>query len=171
MMAVAILTGASLFFSPPPALAARAKPGSGSSSAIHKEFRADLIEPGVTPASELGKLLGKPVRVVREPRGREYLFYDLGAGASMDATVAVRGGVVEYLTYLCSDNMGEVKGKFAGEPEVNRKLESGGAGYTSSLSQVLYEGKGRGFVYEPRTKRVRACVAWEPGKKFDEIGR
>lgn len=87
----------------------------------------------------------------------------------MDATVSVRSGVVEYVSYLCNESMSEVRSKFAGEASIVRSIEGGAVGLASSLTQVLYEGKGRGYLFEPRSQRVRACVAWAPGKKFDEL--
>lgn len=130
-------------------------------------FRADLVEPGKTQTTQLKALLGQPVRVVRESPRHEFYFYDLGEGSTMDATLSVRNGVVEYMSYLCSDSIKDVHAKFSGEPSIQRTVSAAGSGYASSLTQVLYEGRGRGYLYEPRSLKIRACMAWEPGHKFE----
>ncbi|MBI3543634.1 MAG: hypothetical protein HY075_10210 [Deltaproteobacteria bacterium] len=150
------------------AWAARARP---EKVPVSKAFRAELVKPGETQSSELAGILGKPYRRVQETAHHEFYFYDLGEGATMDATVSVRSGVVEYVSYLCSESLSDVRQKFAGETAVNRALTTEGAGLTSTLQQVIYEGKGRGYIYEPKTFKVRACIAWAPGKKFDELSQ
>ncbi|MBI3555136.1 MAG: hypothetical protein HY074_02585 [Deltaproteobacteria bacterium] len=138
--------------------------------AIAKVFRADLVEPGKTQLKDLPNLLGKPVRHVQETGHHDFYFYDLGEGASMDATVSVRAGVIEYVSYLCSESLSDIHKRFSGEASTQRSISTGVNGMTSTLTQVVYQSKGRAYVYEPRTYRVRACVAWEPGKKFEELG-
>lgn len=134
-------------------------------------FRPELVKPGTTDAASLAKLLGKPVRVVKDTPNHEYYFFDLDSSSAMDATVSVRKGIVEYITYLCDDSMRDVKGKFGDHPSVTRSVDTGGRGYAAHLTQVLYDSAGKGFLYEPRSLKVKACVAWEPGHKFDELGR
>lgn len=139
--------------------------------AAPKPFHAELIEPGKTTLAALHELVGKPARVLRESPHHEYLFYDLGQGAAMDATVSIRDGVVDYVSYLCDDKMRDVRAKFGTEPSSQRAILSSASGYASSLTQVLFESRGRGYVYEPKTMKVRACMAWEPGRKFEELGK
>ena len=129
-------------------------------------FPADMIEPGKTQSAELQALLGRPRRMVRENH-REIYIYDMGVGSNLDATVSMRAGVVESVTYLCNEKMAEVKNRFASEPASMRSIHSTANG----LAQVLFESRGRGYVYDPKSYRARVCVAWQPGKKFDELGR
>lgn len=136
-----------------------------------REFHPDRIRPGETQSSELRKLLGKPIRVVREGATREYYFYDLGEGSTMDATVSVRGGVVEYVTYLCSESFKEIKSRHSGEQVHTRKVSRRESGYSRVLVEAMYEAKGKAYIYEPKNLKIRACVAWEPGRKFEELGR
>ena len=168
---IAAVSFISLISMATPAYAARGHNEALERTALPKLFHADLVEPGKTQIKDLQNLLGKPVRHIQESAHHEFFFYDLGAGASMDATVSVRAGVVEYVSYLCSESYSDIRKRFNGEASIQRAVSTQSNGLTSALSQVVYEGKGRAYVYEPRSYKVRACVAWEPGKKFDELGR
>lgn len=119
--------------------------------ADYREFPSEKLKPGETQVAELKKLLGAPIRSMREG-SREYYFYDLGDGATMDATVLVKQGVVEYATFLCNDNLKEYRGQ---EREV-QKLEGG-------LQQIMFTKIGKGFVVSARTMKVRACLSFKPG--------
>jgi hypothetical protein len=134
-------------------------------------YRFDAVEPGRTQVGQLRDLLGKPYRRVQESMKHEFYFYDLGDGATMDATVSVRSGVVEYVSWLCNESIAQVKARYAGEQAIQRNVDVSMSGFSGALTQLLFESKGRGFIFEPKTSRIRACVAWEPGKKFDELGK
>ena len=135
------------------------------------EFRAESIVPGETPESKLLVLVGQPMRVRRE-RGRVLYFYDVGLrGASMTATVSVRKGVVEWMTYFCDEPVKEVLSKYEGVKEgtvalsgVDKRSLRGG------LRQLTVDEVGRGFVYSPRAEKVRVCLRWPTGKPFSEVG-
>lgn len=131
-------------------------------------FTPESVKPGQTSDNELRTLLGRPAQVVREGT-REYHFYQLGIGATMDATVALRGGVVEYVTYLCEETLESVKLKFKDEQSVTTGVRGQGAGLSGGLSQLTFPAQGKGFLYKPKSRKVKACVAWVPGRKFDEI--
>lgn len=154
------MKGLSLVFATLVLLTAEAK------AARHPE----LVQPGKTQVSKLGDLLGKPYRVVREGPTREYYFYRLGNGSTMDTTVHVKSGVVEYMTYLCNDSIGVIEAKYGAEKKNEKVIRKTGNAYIGALSQVIYPEIGRGFIYEPKTKKVKACVAWEPGQNIDSIG-
>src|SRR5688572_9116932 len=72
-----------------------------SNAAPNSTFKADLVKPGKTSVAKLKEVLGKPRNVYRVGPTREYHFYDLGEGSTTDATISVKSGVVEYITYLC----------------------------------------------------------------------
>lgn len=130
----------------------------------------ELVEPGKTQVSKLSALLGKPYRVVREGPTREYHFYRLGNGSTMDTTVHIKSGVVEYMTYLCNETIEDIEAKYGSAKKTEKVVRKSGNAYIGALSQVTYPELGRGFIYEPKTKKVKACVAWEPGQKIDGIG-
>ncbi len=153
-----------------PVYAARNRGGSDERASLSKIFHADLVEPGKTQVKDLANLLGKPLRHVQESSHHDYYFYDLGEGAGMDATVSVRAGVIEYVSYLCSESLSDVRKRFSGDASIQRAISTGANGMSSNLTQVVYESRGRAYVYEPKSYKIRACVAWEPGKKFDELG-
>lgn len=133
-------------------------------------FRPEQINPGQTDTASLKTMLGKPLRVVREGASREYYFYSLGEGSTMDATVSVRSGKVEYITYLCNESLKDVRAKYENEPSIQRTVEREANGFAGALNQIVYESRGRGYLYEPKTGKVRACMAWEPGRRFAELG-
>lgn len=131
-------------------------------------FSPEKVKPGQTSENELQAMLGRPIQVMREGT-REYHFYRLGVGATMDATVALRGGVVEYVTYLCEETLDDVKSKFKDEQSVTSAVRGQGGGLSGALSQLTYPVQGKGFLYKPKSRKVKACVTWVPGRKFDEI--
>jgi hypothetical protein len=145
--------------------------GSSFGAVSHpKIFKADLIEPGKTQGSDLKKLMGRPMRMLRDGT-REYYFYDLDSGSAMDATVSVKKGVVEYVSYLCGPTMKEVNAEFKGLTSTTHVVRTSGPGYSGSAQQILYPERGRGFLVEHKSRKVKACMAWEPGRKFEELGR
>lgn len=137
-------------------------------STISKTFHPEAIKPGETDGAGVAAALGKPVQVVRDG-GREYQFFKMGVGSTMDATVALRGGVVEYITYLCDETLESVKDKFKDEQGTSRPVRTEAPGLSGSLTQLTYSGAGRAFIYKPRSRKVRACVAWAPGRKLEDL--
>ncbi|MEW6057313.1 MAG: hypothetical protein AB1540_11945 [Bdellovibrionota bacterium] len=130
----------------------------------------ELVKPGKTSVSELRQILGSPRSVVREGPTREYYFFDLGEGSTMDATISLRRGVVDYISYLCSESLKEVREKYGEKPSSTQTLRSKGIGYYRTFKQAIYEEQGRGFVYDSKSQKVKACLVWRPGEKFEELG-
>lgn len=84
----------------------------------------------------------------------------------MDATVLARAGLVEYVTYLCNESVRDMESRYGTAKRTERVITASGNAYVGALTQVMYPELGRGFLFEPRSKKVRACLAWTPGKEL-----